>query len=160
MKKDKFFLLIIILAFADQVTKLFIIINKDNLPIEIINNILEIVYCENKGIAFGIGEGITGMVSILTAIIMILILIVIYKNYTKIDSKLLLGGALLIAGGLGNFLDRLFRLHVIDFIYLKIINFPVFNFADICVVIGVITIGTGFLLMDRGEKIENNNSQK
>ena len=158
MKKEKFFLSIIILAFIDQLSKLFIIINKNNFPIVIINDALEITYCENKGIAFGIGDGLTLLISIVTAIIMGLILVLIYKNYNKIEKKLLIGAALLISGGLGNFLDRIFRRHVVDFIYFKLINFPVFNFADICIVVGVIIIGIGFILADRGENIEKNNS--
>lgn len=159
MKKERFFLLIIVLAIIDQLIKLFIILNKEKLPMILINNVLEIVYCENRGMAFGVGTGMTQIISIVTAIIMAMIVMVIYKNYSKINSKLLIGVVLLISGGLGNFLDRAFRLYVVDFIYVRLINFPVFNFADICVVIGVITICTS-IIINRGEKIGEDNSQK
>lgn len=158
MKKEKFFLLIIVLAMVDQLTKLFVILYKGYLPIEIINNVFEIVYCENKGIAFGLGNGLTQVITFLTGIILMLIMYAIYKNYTKINGKLLFGAALLLSGGIGNLLDRIFRLHVVDFIYFKAIDFPVFNFADICVVCGVIVICYGIWFIDRGEKVEKNNS--
>lgn len=160
MKKEKFFLLILVFAFIDQLTKLFVILFKDKLPIVLIKNVLEITYCENRGIAFGMGAGATVTITIITALIMIMILALINKNYNKIDKKLLFGGVLLISGGIGNFLDRVFRFYVVDFIYFKPIDFPVFNFADICIVIGVFIVGTRFLLMDRGEKSEGNNSNK
>ena len=67
---------------------------------------------------------------------------------------------MLISGGIGNLLDRVFRLHVVDFIYFKLIDFPIFNFADICIVIGVIIICFGILRGDRGENFEENNSGK
>lgn len=86
------------------------------------------------------------------------IIFVMCRYYNKIDSRILVGASLLISGGIGNLIDRIFRLHVIDFIYFKCINFPVFNFADICVVIGVIVIGISYLLLDRGENVEENNS--
>lgn len=48
--------------------------------------------------------------------------------------------ALIISGGIGNLIDRIFLGYVVDFIDLRIINFAVFNFADCCVVIGVIMV--------------------
>lgn len=57
MNKIKFFLLMIFLLIVDQISKYFIIINKNNLPKTIINNVLDFNYCKNSGIAFGIGEG-------------------------------------------------------------------------------------------------------
>lgn len=160
IKKEKFFLLVIIFAIIDQVTKLLIILNKEKCPINIIKNVLEIEYSENRGIAFGIGNGTTFLISILTAIIMGMILVAIYKNYNKLNNTLLVGGILVISGGLGNLLDRIFRFYVVDFIYFKVIDFPIFNFADICIVIGVIIICFGMFLKDRGENIEENSSKE
>lgn len=156
MKKEKFFLAILLLACIDQIIKLIVILNKSVFPITVINNVLDIVYCENRGMAFGMGTGATALISLITAIIMILILVLVYKNYAKMTKKLIWGVALLVSGGLGNFLDRICRSYVVDFIYFKPIDFPVFNFADICVVIGVCLIALGFILLDRGENVEKN----
>lgn len=157
MKKRCFFILITILVIIDQLTKYFIIHNKSKLPKEIINNVLCFNYCENKGIAFGIGEGTVQLISIITIIVIAIILTAIYINYTKINSKILLGSSIMIAGGIGNLIDRIFRLYVVDFIDFNFFNFPIFNFADICVVAGVIIIGITYLIIDRGENIEENN---
>ena len=159
MKKEKFFLSILLLAIIDQVLKLIVILYKNSLPIEIIKNFLEIVYCENKGAAFSIGSGSTTVITIITAIMMTLILWAIYKYYSKFSKVILMGSAFLISGGIGNLLDRAFRHYVVDFIYFKVIDFPIFNFADICVVIGVIVICLGLVIGDRGEKVDKNNSK-
>ena len=59
---------------------------------------------------------------------------------------------MLISGGVGNLIDRLIRLYVVDFIdFGEFINFPVFNIADIFVVIGVIVIGISCL---KNEKLD------
>lgn len=162
MKKKRCFVLImVILITIDQISKYFIVINKNKLPKVIINNILRFNYCENRGIAFGIGEGTVQLISIITIIIIVIILFAIYKNYSKIDTKILCGTSIMIAGGIGNLIDRIFRLYVVDFIdFSELFNFPIFNFADICVVIGVIIIGIAYLILDRGENIEKNNYQR
>lgn len=158
-KKEKFFLVILILAIVDQAIKLFVILGKDKLPVTIIKNTLEIVYCENLGAAFSIGSGSTVIITAVTAVIMAMMLYFIYKKYEKITSKMLMGAALLISGGIGNLLDRVFRRYVVDYIYFRIIDFPVFNFADICVVIGVIIICCCLVIEDRGGKVGKDSSK-
>lgn len=159
MKKEKFYLLILLLAVIDQVIKLVVILCKDKFPINVIKNTLELVYCENYGAAFSIGAGSTVVITIITAVIMAMILFLIYKYYQKFTSKMLIGAALLISGGIGNLLDRAFRRYVVDYIYFSFIDFPVFNFADICVVIGVIIIAFCLLIGDRGEKVGKDSSK-
>lgn len=158
MKRKIFFLITIILIFIDQISKLFIAINKDQLPKNIIKNILSFTYCENRGIAFGIGSGHVFAFSIITGIAIIFIIIAICMNYKKIEKLCGYGIAIFLAGGIGNFIDRTFRGYVIDFIdFGDLINFPIFNFADICVVLGVIIIGIYFVISIRGENFEKNN---
>lgn len=160
-KKSNFIIITIMLIIIDQISKYFIVSNKNILPKVIINNIFKLNYCENRGIAFGIGEGTVQLISIITMIIIVIILIAIFVNYSKIDKKILLGSSLLIAGGIGNLIDRVFRLCVIDYLdFSDIFNFPIFNFADICVVIGVVIIGIAYLMIDRGENIEKNSCER
>lgn len=158
MKKKKFFFITIILILIDQISKYLIVLNKDILPKTIINNILSFSYCENRGIAFGIFSGHVQLFSIITGIAVSLIIIAICINYKKISKLCTYGISLLLAGGIGNFIDRTFKGYVIDFIdFRKLINFPIFNFADICVVFGVIIIGIYFIISIRGEEFEKNN---
>ena len=79
----------------------------------------------------------------------------------KINKLALLGIVFVISGGIGNFIDRIFRGYVIDFIdFGQLVNFPIFNFADICVVLGVIIVGISYFIMNRGESFENNNCKR
>lgn len=152
MNKRKFFILIIILICIDQISKFLVVFNKDNLPKTIIKNFLNITYCENRGIAFGLASGYVQLFSIITLVIIVAILICVCINFKKINTFLSVGIGLLISGGVGNLIDRLIRSYVVDFIdFGDFINFPVFNIADIFVVIGVIVIGISCL---KNEKLD------
>lgn len=152
MNKRKFFILIIILICIDQISKFLVVFNKDDLPKTIIKNFLNITYCENRGIAFGLASGYVQLFSIITLVIIVAILICVCINFRKLNTFLSVGIGLLISGGVGNLIDRLIRSYVVDFIdFGDFINFPVFNIADIFVVIGVIVIGISCL---KNEKLD------
>lgn len=152
MNKRKFFILIIILICIDQISKFLVVFNKDDLPKTIIKNFLNITYCENRGIAFGLASGYVQLFAIITLVIIVAILIFVCINFKKINTFLSIGIGLLISGGVGNLIDRLIRSYVVDFIdFGDFINFPVFNIADIFVVIGVIVIGISCL---KNEKLD------
>ena len=146
MKKVKFFVINIILITIDQIFKYYILINKENLPNNIINGVLNFTYCENRGIAFGIGQGGAKIFALITLLIIIVALIYIAFKFNKLKGLTVFGIALVISGGIGNLIDRLFRGYVIDYIdFSEIVDFPIFNFADICIVVGVIIIGISYL---------------
>ena len=124
------------LTAADQIIKYFILLYlKPVGSVGAINGFLEWDYVENTGAAFGSFSGNTALLSIITAVIIIAgIAAIILK---KINNKFLLVTAtVIIAGGLGNLIDRIFRGYVVDFIKVLFIDFPVFNFADILVTCG------------------------
>lgn len=107
-----------------------------------------LTYLENRGAAFGIMYGFTWLLSVAT--IGILLFLIYYylkqpkgKPYTYLKVCLVLMGA----GGAGNLIDRLFRGFVIDFFHVILgsYHFPVFNVADIFVVMG--TIGFAVLTL-------------
>lgn len=132
----------VLLVAIDQLTKFWAYSSlrmTDTIPL--IENVLHFTYYENTGAAFSIMTGRTYLLAIVTGLV---ILIGIYCMLTKrIEGKLLnFSVALIIAGGVGNLIDRVFRGFVVDFIDFRLINFPVFNFADICVV-----LGTGILMI-------------
>lgn len=159
MKKVKFFVINIILITIDQIFKYYILINKENLPNNIINGVLNFTYCENRGIAFGIGQGGAKIFALMTLLMIIVALIYIAFEFNKLKGLTVFGIALVISGGIGNLIDRLFRGYVIDYIdFSEIVDFPIFNFADICIVVGVIIIGISYLKNEGGEVNERINS--
>ena len=82
------------------------------------------------------------MFIIVNAIIITLITKFILSKKNDISTYVLIGLGLILSGGIGNLIDRVFRGFVVDYIdFNQLIKFPVFNFADICVVIGCIIIG-------------------
>ena len=124
------------LTAADQIIKYFVLLYlKPVGSVGVINGFLEWDYVENTGAAFGSFSSNTALLSIITAVIIIAgIAAIILK---KINNKFLLVTAtVIIAGGLGNLIDRIFRGYVVDFIKVLFIDFPVFNFADILVTCG------------------------
>ena len=159
MKKVKFFVINIILITIDQIFKYYILINKENLPNNIINGVLNFTYCENRGIAFGIGQGGAKIFALMTLLMIIVALIYIAFEFNKLKGLTVFGIALVISGGIANLIDRLFRGYVIDYIdFSEIVDFPIFNFADICIVVGVIIIGISYLKNEGGEVNERINS--
>lgn len=100
--------------------------------------ILDLTYLENNGAVFGSFSGmrwfLIGIVSIMLALC--LWGMIHYRNRSKLLSVSL---SLIFAGGVGNLIDRIFRNGlVIDYIEVKLFHFAIFNFADCCVVIGIV----------------------
>ena len=132
------FLLILLVA-ADQGAKwLSYLYLKGQPSISLIPGVLELhyLYPENRGIAFGMFQGSV----LFFAIVSLLFLGVILYAWIRIPKErfylpLLTIATVLAAGALGNFIDRFFRGYVIDFIYFSLIDFPVFNLADVYVVV-------------------------
>lgn len=106
--------------------------------------ILNFTYTENSGAAFGIMSNQRYLLLFITIAAMIAAIYLLLSK--KIDHNFLIWSvALIIAGGLGNLIDRIFRSYVVDYIDVRLINFAIFNLADCCVVIG--TIGLLFYVI-------------
>lgn len=126
---------VILLIALDQLTKYLAVVHLKNASaVSIISEVFELFYLENHGAAFGILQGQKTFFVIIT-MITLAILIYLYiripqeKHYSYMRFVLIL----LIAGAIGNFIDRCIHDYVIDFFYFKLIDFPVFNVADIYV---------------------------
>lgn len=124
------------LILIDQLTKLQAYrYLKGNSPLELIPGVLELRYWENEGIAFGLFQGKIPVFLLLCGCFLLAALycyVKIPKNTYYLPLILIL--YLMISGAVGNFIDRAFRGTVIDFIYFSLIDFPIFNVADIYVV--------------------------
>ena len=108
---------------------------------------------ENRGAAFGILQNKQKMFYILTIIVLIVICYLLYKM-TDIKKNLLYFIVLILifSGAIGNFIDRLKNKYVIDFIYFKPIDFPVFNCADIYITIACFLMIIYLILENKNEK--------
>lgn len=133
---------VVILTIIDQISKIHIINTMelfDSIPV--INGVLDIHYIRNAGAAWGMFQNKQIMFYIETVIILFLAIILYIRCLKKDkykDIRVLI--VLITAGAIGNFIDRLRFKYVIDFIYFKIINFPVFNIADCYITIGVFVL--------------------
>lgn len=131
-----------ILIVADQYTKaLAVVMLKDKPAIPIISGILEFNYLENRGAAFGMMQNqkiffIFVAVIILGCIIYMLVKAPAQKKYVILHILLVF----IAAGAIGNMIDRLSLNYVVDFIYIKAINFPIFNVADIYVTVSTVLL--------------------
>ena len=128
--------IIFILTFLDQGSKYFVLTRLKNTPdIILIPGVLQLHYLENRGMAFGLFEGKIPVFVILC----VLFFCVFFYVYARIPRTgyylpLTITSLIMVSGALGNFIDRIFRKYVVDFIYFSLIDFPVFNKADIYVV--------------------------
>ena len=148
----------IILLVIDQIIKIIIINN--NINITIIPNILNIHTVQNTGGAFGIGRGNTGMFIITNIVVLGLIVRFIHLQKDFMDKSTLYTLCIILAGGVGNLIDRISRGYVIDFISIfPNINFPKFNFADIYITVGWIILAFIFAVYTYKE-IKNSKALK
>lgn len=131
-----FIIYIVLLTLIDQLSK-YIIMNYmyNGEVISIIPYVLQFRYLQNRGAAFGMMSGKTIFLSVFTLAI---IIICCWLLFTERINGMLKQTAMvmILAGGIGNLLDRVFRHYVVDFIEFTFVDFAVFNFADCCVTIG------------------------
>ena len=131
----------LVILILDQVIKTLIVKELYNSSIVLIPNILNLTYVENTGAAFGIGSSSTAMFVIVNIIIIGLITYFIYSKKDDISKSMLFALYLVLAGGIGNLIDRILRGFVVDYIDINpLFKFPVFNLADICITIGCVVI--------------------
>lgn len=134
---------IIIIAFLiaiDQLIKFAVLKHLEPIgSITVIDKVLSLTYVENTGAAFGSFSGYTRVLSVFTALVLIVGLIYLLSG--KIRSKVVYWGlTLIISGGAANLIDRVGREFVIDYIDPLFIKFAVFNFADILVTVGAFIV--------------------
>ena len=148
--------LIITLVLLDQFTKIAAIknlMNQDDFVL--IPGVLQLHYLENTGAAFSILEGKQIIFAIITPILLIALLYILIKmpqnkKYTALNYIIVF----LIAGAIGNYIDRIANNYVVDFIYFSLINFPVFNVADCYVTVSVILLFILILFYYKDDDLE------
>ncbi|WP_078413413.1 signal peptidase II [Priestia abyssalis] len=134
-----YYLIAVFVIALDQVTKWMVVKQMEiGESIEIIPNFLYITSHRNRGAAWGILQGQMWFFYIITAIV--IIALVFYIQRLKREERMLgIALGLMLGGAIGNFIDRVWRKEVVDFIntYIFTYDFPIFNVADSALVIGV-----------------------
>jgi len=128
------FLMAVLIA-VDQLTKHAAVLKlKGQSAIPLINGILELNYLENRGAAFGLLQNQKSFFVIVAVVFLGVIACVLIKapgekKYDKLNLLLII----IASGAAGNLIDRLKSDYVVDFIYIVLIDFPIFNVADMYV---------------------------
>ena len=125
------------LVAIDQYTKYLAVIHlKDKPAFIIFNGVLELNYLENKGAAFGMLQNQKAFFIFVAIVVLGVICYVLFKMPDHRKYRILhLLLSLITAGAIGNMIDRIRFNYVVDFIYFVLINFPIFNVADMYVTI-------------------------
>lgn len=125
-----------VLTACDQLFKYLVINNLKPIgSFTIIPNLLEFKYIENSGAAFGMMQDSTWLFSIITMVLCVFIVVYMVKE-KKHTFFSYAASIMVVAGGIGNLIDRIVLGYVVDFIHVMFFDY-VFNFADCLVVVGV-----------------------
>ena len=141
MKKRGIVAVIVLLLIAlDQLVKSYIV---QQIPLgEVrtwISKLVSLTYLQNRGAAFSMLQDQQWFFSIITLVVMVGAIWYLHKHMED-SIWMVIGLTLIIAGGLGNFIDRLSQGFVVDMFHLDFINFAIFNVADSYLTVGVIIL--------------------
>ncbi|MBE6785010.1 MAG: signal peptidase II [Ruminococcaceae bacterium] len=134
------FFAVLALLGIDQLIKYFVDLCLKNRPaVTVIRNVLQLNYLENDGAMMGFMGGKTALMTTLAVICVAVMLVVIFSGLIKdrVDYWCCL---FMIAGGLGNIIDRAFRGYVIDYIEVLFVDFYIFNFADCLITVAAFVL--------------------
>ncbi len=128
-------LMILGIVLFDQAVKYFAVHVLTQHTIVVLPGVFELTYVENRGAAFSFLENHILFFVVITCVVLAIIVYALYKKLVK--TKIGCIALLFVAGGaLGNLVDRLVHRYVVDIFYFRLINFPVFNIADVFIVCG------------------------
>lgn len=152
------FFFVVLLVMMDQLSKFFVVsFLKGQSPYILIEGFLSFYYIENRGAAFGILQNSQLLFSIITIVVLLGLMIYLIKNYKSSSLATKISLTLIIAGAIGNFIDRLRLKYVIDFISFRMFghDFAVFNLADSFIVIGTIIVMILVILHENPKRKKN-----
>lgn len=142
--------------FIDQILKLAVVNTLDvGQTIPVIDGVFHFTYIQNFGAAFSILQNRQSFLILITALAMAVMAFIAVKNINRNSRLTSVSLALIVGGGIGNIIDRIRMGYVVDFFDFRLIDYPVFNFADCCVVVGAIMLVVAILLSERHQKKEN-----
>lgn len=139
------------LAAIDQIIKYFIVSElKPVGTVNVLGDVFKLTYVENRGVAFGMFSGMQWVFILLTSALLAAIIFYMFKKRPK-SKFFYITVALIIGGGIGNLIDRVFLNYVVDYLSLSFFP-PVCNFADYCITVGVGMLAVYLLFFADKEK--------
>lgn len=146
-----FIILTILLVCVDQFSKWLVVsLIPLNTGIAVVPNIFSIFYIRNTGAAWGVLSGNMSIFFIVTIVIVAALIYYLMKE--KRHRMEYIAGIFILAGAIGNFIDRVRLGYVVDMFKLDFIDFPIFNVADICLTLGVVLfLYYGFFIENKGD---------
>lgn len=148
--------LFILLVLMDQLSKLWASSALQSGAIDFIPGFLNFVYVENRGIAFGMLQNMHYIVIPISAIVIVFCVVMAVFAYKKGEKLLVSSLVMVIAGALGNIIDKIRLGYVVDFIHTEFMDFPVFNLADVFICVGAGLLAVYILFFDKEGKNDNN----
>lgn len=143
-------------VFADQWTKILAVSHlKNQQPIILIDKVFQLCYLENRGAAFGLFQN-QRVVFLINTVIILIVIIFLYGRLPgeRRFIPLRICGIFVCAGAVGNMIDRVRFGYVVDFLYFNLIDFPIFNVADIYVTCSVFALAVLILWYYKEEDFE------
>lgn len=160
VKRSKMLIIDLVLAIVllvfDQFTKYLAIVKlKGQSPYVLIDGVLELQYLENRGTAFGMLQNRKYFILLVGIVFMAVILFFLFKlPQQKKFCPMHILLSFIIAGGIGNMIDRIRFDFVVDFISFILIDYPIFNVADCYIVCGTIVLFILFLFVYKEKDLE------
>ncbi len=143
-----------LLVAADQITKLLISSHFEvGQSTHVVKGLLDFTYVRNRGAAFGMFSDQRWIFLVMTTVIIAGVVYLWYKDFiTHITGRI--AAVLIVAGGIGNMIDRLWLGYVVDFIDVSpLLDFAVFNVADCCVTVGAVFMAVYILFFLDDKKL-------
>ncbi len=145
-------LLVLILVALDQVVKYLVVANiplGEHVPF--LPYIMDLTYVQNTGAAFSIFSQHTWILTVISLVVSVILVAALWKGFFRHPlGRLSL--TLLLAGAIGNLIDRVRLQYVVDMFHVLFMNFAVFNVADVFVVVGGIAAALYYMLL--ADKLE------
>ena len=144
----------VLLVAVDQITKYIALTQLKPIgSVTFIDGFMDFTFVENRGAAFGIFSGKTWLLLVISIIICAVLVWAMTKMpKTKEYRTLRVTFVLILSGAVGNIIDRALRGYVVDFFEFTFIKWPVFNMADIYVVVGTIVMAVIIMFFMKDEK--------
>ena len=147
---------VVVLVCIDQFTKYLVVGHlKDRPAYVLIRNIFQLEYLENRGAAFGILQN--QRVFFYISVLLITAAVIWFYSKVPMEKKYLplrICAVLILSGAFGNCIDRIRLNYVVDFLYFKLINFPIFNVADIYVTVAAFLLVILILIYYKEDDLE------